>query len=127
MGEKMYKFLLFLIFLAAAVAVFFGIRHQNYVLPTLAVITAVFASIILKKNFSEVITEDERLKLLSMRASRFSYIVFNISAAATGNILIILGKNGPSLYTAVGYTLAFSVCVMLTIDVIMYAWLKKVG
>jgi uncharacterized membrane protein len=127
MNEKTYKILVIAITLLSAVVVFFSVISNNYILPALAVITAFLSAYILKKQFKEVITEDERVELLSMRSSKISYVIFNIAAAIAGNALIIFSKNGPVSYAIVGYTLVFSVCFMLVIDVIAYFWLNRVG
>jgi uncharacterized membrane protein len=127
MDEKKYRFLAAAIIVATLAAVCLSFIARNYLLPIIAIATAVLASFLLKKHFSDVITDDERVRLLSGRASRLSYVIFNISAAVAGSALILLGKHGPESFTLAGYTLVFSVCFMLLADVIIYFWLSRVS
>jgi uncharacterized membrane protein len=100
--------------------------NGNYILPVLSVIIGILALILIRKQFKDIIIEDERNALLSLRSTKFSFVLFNIIGAIAGNTLIILGKNGPLSFAIIGYTLSFSVCFMLLVDVIVYFCLNRI-
>ena len=127
MNERKYNIIMLTVILASSGAVLVALLNRAFLLSAMIALSAVLALFIISKQAKDIITEDERLKLLGMKASRISYVIFNTVAAVAGNALILAGKNGPGQLTVIGFTLAVSVCVMLAIDVIAYFWLNKVG
>jgi len=94
------------------------------ILPaTLAIIIGAMISYIYKKKTNEIL-EDERITKVSEKASRISIVLFSISIACIGMLLIILRNEYPDL-TQAGFTLSYAAVALLTLYYIFYWYYDK--
>jgi len=66
------------------------------------------------------VIEDERIYRISDKASRRTLQVFGIGTALVGTTLISLGR-----YQEIGYALNISVCILLILYMIFYAFYSR--
>ena len=97
----------------------YSIHIHNVALPFVAVIAGILVLHMLRRNVSEPI-EDERIYRISDRASRRTLQVFGIGTALAGTTLISLGR-----YQEIGYALDISVCILLILYMIFYAFYSR--
>ncbi|RLF54051.1 MAG: hypothetical protein DRN28_06030, partial [Thermoplasmata archaeon] len=88
-------------------------------LPVIAFSTGIVLIALGKRGVKEVM-EDERTQRISEKASRKIYQVFVMGAALAGTTLIALNK-----HIEVGYTLAFSACVLLVLYLVLYSYYNR--
>lgn len=94
------------------------------ILPAiLAIIIGAMISYIYKKKTNEIL-EDERITKVSEKASRISIVLFSISIACIGMLLIILRNENPDL-TQAGFTLSYAAVALLTLYYIFYWYYDK--
>jgi uncharacterized membrane protein len=94
------------------------------ILPAiLAIIIGAMISYIYKKKTNEIL-EDERITKVSEKASRISIVLFSISIACIGMLLIILRNEYPDL-TPAGFTLSYAAVALLTLYYIFYWYYDK--
>ncbi len=100
----------------------YSVQIHNFVLPLIAV-TAVTAGILilhlLRRKVDEVI-EDERIYRISDKASRRTLQVFGVGTALVGTTLISLER-----FQEIGYALNISVCILLILYMIFYAFYSR--
>ena len=83
------------------------------------IVVAMVVKYILRKRTTETLA-DERLKNIGSRAITVSHRVLTIVMALVGLIFIIFKDSLPYEFGIAGTTLAFTVCVMLIIQVSTY-------
>lgn len=88
-------------------------------IPVAGIVAAMGVKYILRRFTTETLA-DERLKSIGNRAITISYRVLSSCMAVLGIIFIILKNSLPYEFGIIGATLAFSVCVMLIVQVTMY-------
>lgn len=94
------------------------------ILPAiLAIIIGAMISYIYKKKTNEIL-EDERITKVSEKASRIAIVLFSISIAFIGMLLIILKNDYPDL-TQAGFTLSYAAVALLTLYYIFYWYYNK--
>ncbi|MCD6403258.1 MAG: DUF2178 domain-containing protein, partial [Candidatus Aenigmarchaeota archaeon] len=91
----------------------------NALLPAVAFSIGMVLIALGKRGVKEVM-EDERTQRISEKASRRIYQVFVMGTALAGTTLIALSK-----HIEVGYTLAFSACVLLILYIIFYGYYSR--
>jgi uncharacterized membrane protein len=102
----------------------FSVVSENYILPIVAVVTALILIILLRRRVSEVIN-DERDYYVAGKAARWTISAYAILAALGSIFLMALRKTNPSL-EFLGSTLAYSACfVMLLNSVLFYFFAEK--
>lgn len=109
----------FIIILALAAAVGASSAAGAWWVPVPAVLVAIAALLIIRWRRTDVVS-DERDTTIAARAARLSYAMYGPAAAAIGATLIAI----PSM-RIVGYTLAYSVCALLVINVAATLWLRR--
>ena len=97
----------------------YSVKIHNFVLPLIAVTAGILILHLLRRKVDEVI-EDERIYRISDKASRRTLQVFGIGTALVGTTLISLGR-----YQEIGYALNISVCILLIIYMIFYAFYSR--
>ena len=97
----------------------YGVSEGNALLPAIAFSTGIVLIALGKRGVKEVM-EDERTHRISEKVSRRIYQVFVMGAALAGTTLIALNK-----HIEVGYTLAFSACVLLVLYLVLYSYYNR--
>ena len=97
----------------------YGVSKGDALLPVIAFSTGIVLIALGKRGVKEVM-EDERTQRISEKASRKIYQVFVMGAALAGTTLIALNK-----HIEVGYTLAFSACVLLVLYLVLYSYYNR--
>jgi len=97
----------------------YGVSKGNALLPVIAFSIGIVLIALGKRGVKEVM-EDERTQRISEKASRKIYQVFVMGAALAGTTLIALNK-----HIEVGYTLAFSACVLLVLYLVLYSYYNR--
>ncbi|HHF58915.1 MAG TPA: DUF2178 domain-containing protein [Thermoplasmatales archaeon] len=97
----------------------YSVQIHNFVLPLIAVTAGILILHLLRRKVDEVI-EDERIYRISDKASRRTLQVFGIGTALVGTTLISLGR-----YQEIGYALNISVCILLILYMIFYAFYSR--
>ena len=97
----------------------YSVQIHNFVLPLIAVTAGILILHLLRRKVGEVI-EDERIYRISDKASRRTLQVFGIGTALVGTTLISLGR-----YQEIGYALNISVCILLILYMIFYAFYSR--
>jgi len=97
----------------------YGVSKGDALLPVIAFSIGIVLIALGKRGVKEVM-EDERTQRISEKASRKIYQVFVMGAALAGTTLIALNK-----HIEVGYTLAFSACVLLVLYLVLYSYYNR--
>ncbi len=125
MNEKKYRFAVSAVTVITALGVGAGVILHNYLIPLFTLAIGVLLVIILKRHIKELVMEDERIKQIGASSARAAVTVFSNLAALTGIVLLSFFGKGNPVISAVGYTLCFSVCFILLIDLAVYFYLDK--
>ncbi|KAA0007650.1 MAG: DUF2178 domain-containing protein [Thermoplasmata archaeon] len=97
----------------------YSVYVNNFILLLAAVIAGILVLYMFRRKVDEVI-EDERIYRISDKASRRTLQVFGIGTALVGTTLISLGR-----YQEIGYALNISVCILLILYMIFYAFYSR--
>ena len=119
MNRKQFSIYGILITSVLGAVVGYSASTGNVWLPAIAVIAAVILLSFGKRRVEEVI-EDERIHRISEKASRRTLQIFGITSALFGITLITLRE-----LEEVGYTLAFSASILVTLYLIFYAYYSR--
>jgi len=125
MNEKKYRFAVSAVTVLTAAGVGAGVILHNYLIPLFTLAISVLLVIILKRHIKELVMEDERIKQISASSARAAVTVFSNLAAVTGIALLAFFGKGNPVISAAGYTLCFSVCFILVVDLAVYFYLDK--
>jgi len=124
MSKNRLKFFRMLIVIIMGALVGWSVAIGNAIIPIPVVIGGLLLLYLLRKRVKEVI-EDERIHKINEQASRVTLQVFGIVAALTGAILIALSHGGLSDFRQAGFTLAYSVCFLLIIHLILLSYFTR--
>lgn len=103
-----------------------SIKAGNAIVPVIAMAIAMAFIYLLKKRVSEIV-EDERIYKISEKAAMFVFKLFVPAIAVIGVVLVALTNSGVYAFEKEGYTLLYSVCVMLILYIISYFYYNKKG
>ena len=119
MDQKQFAIYAALVCAIMGAVVGYGVSKGNALLPVIAFSIGIVLIALGKRGVKEVM-EDERTQRISEKASRKIYQVFVMGAALAGTTLIALNK-----HIEVGYTLAFSACVLLVLYLVLYSYYNR--
>lgn len=119
MNRKQFAICVALISSFVGVMAVYGASTGNILPVLIAFGIGLFLSAIIKRKVTEIL-EDERIYKISEKASRRTLQILSIGMATTGAGLIILDK-----YPEVGYTLAFSACILILLYMIFYGYYSR--
>ncbi|MBN2754069.1 MAG: DUF2178 domain-containing protein [Candidatus Goldbacteria bacterium] len=125
MNSKKYRFAMAIVTTLTAAGVGAGVILHNYLIPLFTLAIGVLLVIVLKRHIKELVMEDERIKQISAFSARAAVTVFSNLAALTGIVLLAFFGKGNNIISAVGYTLCFSTCFILLVDLAVYFYLDK--
>ncbi|MDK2849602.1 MAG: hypothetical protein PWP03_609 [Candidatus Woesearchaeota archaeon] len=94
----------------------YAVSSGNFLLSFIAVVVALFLVVYLRKK-TNLIIFDERVFRVSEKASRKTLNLFLVISSIVGLLLITKDKNN-----VIGYTLLYSVCFLLILYLILYAF-----
>jgi len=120
---KNYQILRIIVAIFVGTVVGLSVTIGNILPAILAIVIGAMISYIYKKNTDEIL-EDERITKVSEKASRIAIVIFSISIAFMGMILIILRNEYPD-YTQAGFTLSYAAVALLAIYYIFYGYYNK--
>lgn len=121
------KFLIYQLVLAIILTgvVLASVVIGNYVVPLIAIITAILLMLLMKKKVKEVL-EDERDFEIGGKAARYAISIYAGISGIAVIILSALRNHNPS-FEIVGSVLAYSICSLLILHIIIYKILEKKG
>jgi len=119
MNQKQFTIYAALVCAIMGAVVGYGVSKGNALLSAIAFGIGIVLIVLGKRGVKEVM-EDERIHRISEKASRRIYQVFVMGAALAGTTFIALNK-----HIEVGYTLAFSACVLLILYIIFYGYYSR--
>ena len=125
MTEKQFKIYQIVTTILLAGVVSSSIVAGNYILPIIAVSIAL-AFIYTTKKMVKGIIEDERIVKIRQKSSRAAMTIFNIGAALISVVFMALSKT-QSQFLVPGQTIAYLVCALMFLDVILYSYYEKKG
>ncbi len=97
----------------------YGVYIHNFKLVFLSILVGVLFLIFIRKT-THTIIEDERTRRVEEKALSAVVKIFAIGSALVGTFLITYKK-----YSCVGYTLNFSVCLLLILYLLFYMYYNK--
>jgi uncharacterized membrane protein len=123
MKLKQYRFykLLIVMILSAIVSSF--VVAGNFIVPLAMLLVVVLIMFILKRSVNEVMA-DERIELITGRASRLTFTIATFLIAIAGLILIALRDKYPQYYI-IGNVLAYLTCGMLFLYSVIFNYYSK--
>lgn len=124
MSKKWFRFCSAAIVMTMLALIGWSIAIGNAVIPIPVAIGGA-GLLYLCRRLVKGVVEDERVYRISEKASRFAVQVFAFAAAIAGTTLIALSTDDSSTFREVGFTLAFSACVLLMLYLISYAYHSK--
>lgn len=123
MSYDRYKLWRILVIIIVAVLIGWSIANQNALIPVPAVIAGIVIVLLLRRGMKEM-TVDERIFSVADKAAMFVFRVFVLLAAMTAATMLALDRESHDLEQA-GFTLAFSVCIMLLFYCIAYIFYNR--
>lgn len=109
-----------------ALAAFVGwsIKIGNVVLPLIGVVVGMMVIFLLKRKVEEVI-EDERIYMISEKASRRTIQFFGVTVGLISAALIALSRSGYTEFEQIGSTLGYVTCTLLVVYMMFYGYYSK--
>jgi len=120
---KNYQMLRIIVAIFVGIVVGLSVSIGALLPAILAIVIGAMISYIYKKSTDEIL-EDERIAKVSEKASRIAIVVFSISIAIIGMVLIIMRNEYPN-YTQAGFTLSYAAVALLAIYYIFYGYYNK--
>jgi uncharacterized membrane protein len=124
MNKKSYTFFRILIVIAIGIAVGWSVTAGRAIVPIPAVIIGIGLLYFMRSKVKDVL-EDERLNKIREKSSRVTFQIFAITAAVAGAVILALSKNMYPSLALIGFTLTYSVCALLILDYIAYAYFAR--
>ena len=124
MNKKRFTLYRILILIAIGIAVGWSVSAGNAIVPIPVVLIGIGLLYFLRRNVTDVL-EDERLNKIREKSSRLTFQIFGVTAAVAGAVVIALSKSVYPDIEQIGFTLIYSVCVLLIIDYIVYAYFAR--
>lgn len=123
MQAKTFLFIRLLTASLLAIIVSIGITLGNYILPLVAMITAIFLLWTTKKKVQAVL-EDELDYKLAGDASRFAVIIYAMLCAILGIYFMACRAINP-VYELLGSVLCYSTCFLMILQSMIFKYLKN--
>ncbi len=123
MKRKTFKTILFGVSFLLAGSFSYGFVAGNYVLPAAALAVAVLVIAASRRQVSEVMNDERDLQAMG-NASRWAIAFYTIPGAAVSAVLMALRRQDP-VFEIIGSTIAYSVCVLLLLQVAFFKFFEK--
>ncbi len=120
MTRKEYDLSMLFIMIFIAAVIITTLITNEILIAAGAVLLSVIIALGIRRKFHSDLTEDERDRRLRCESSRAALIFYVMAAALPAFILVVLGKNGNPVLSAVGYTLQASILLILFVDIAAY-------
>ena len=124
MNKKSYTIFRILIVIAIGIAVGWSVTSGNAIVPIPVVLIGIGLLYFMRSNVKDIL-EDERLNKIREKSSRLTFQIFGITAAVTGAVMLALSKNMYPNLASIGFTLIYTVCALLILDYIAYAYFAR--
>ncbi|MEJ2739957.1 MAG: DUF2178 domain-containing protein [Dehalococcoidia bacterium] len=124
MNKKSFTLFRILIVVAIGIAVGWSVTAGNAIVPIPVVLIGIGLLYFTRSKVKDVL-EDERLNTIREKSSRLTFQIFGITAAVAGAVMLALSKNIYPDLASVGFTLIYSVCALLILDYIAYAYFAR--
>ena len=124
MNKKSFTLFRILIVVAIGIAVGWSVTAGNAIAPIPVVLIGIGLLYFTRSKVKDVL-EDERLNTIREKSSRLTFQIFGITAAVAGAVMLALSKNIYPDLASVGFTLIYSVCALLILDYIAYAYFAR--
>lgn len=120
MSAKTYRFCTLVIVIALAALIAWAVAMEMPVFLPIGGVVVALLLLRVCRHFTKEIMMDERINRVNEKAAAISYRIFSIAMAIVGVGLIILRQSLPPLFSVVGETLVYSVCVLMLIHLTFY-------
>lgn len=124
MNKKSFTLFRILIVVAIGIAVGWSVTAGNAIAPIPVVLIGIGLLYFTRSKVKDVL-EDERLNTIREKSSRLTFQIFGITAAVAGAVMLALSKNIYPDLASVGFTLIYSVCALIILDYIAYAYFAR--
>ena len=124
MNKKSYTIFRILVVIAIGIAVGWSVTSGNAIVPIPVVLIGIVLLYFIRGKVKDVL-EDERLNKIREKSSRVTFQIFGITAAIAGAVMLALSKNMYPGLASIGFTLIYSVCALLILDYIAYAYFAR--
>ena len=124
MNKKRFTLFRILIVVAIGIAVGWSVTAGNAIVPIPVVLIGIGLLYFTRSKVKDVL-EDERLNTIREKSSRLTFQIFGITAAVAGAVMLALSKNIYPDLASVGFTLIYSVCALIILDYIAYAYFAR--
>ena len=124
MNKKRFTLFRILIVVAIGIAVGWSVTAGNAIAPIPVVLIGIGLLYFTRSKVKDVL-EDERLNTIREKSSRLTFQIFGITAAVAGAVMLALSKNIYPDLASVGFTLIYSVCALIILDYIAYAYFAR--
>ncbi|MCW4016085.1 MAG: DUF2178 domain-containing protein [Candidatus Bathyarchaeota archaeon] len=94
------------------------------VLPIILMVGGIILTWVLVRKDRRTLV-DERAQLISQKASATSLAVFLVGTALMGVVLVTLGNGGYPDFSPMGYTLMYSVCGLLMLNLLFGVYYRR--
>ena len=124
MNKRSYTILRILIVIAIGISVGWSVTAGNAIVPIPVVLIGTGLLYLMRSKVTDIL-EDERLNKIREKSSRITFQIFGISAVVAGAVMLALSKNIYPGLESIGFTLIYSVCALLILDSIAYAFFAR--
>lgn len=121
MSKKTFRICGGVIVAAMSAAVGWSVAIGNAIVPIVAVAVGVGLLHLCRRRVKEVM-EDERLHKINEKASRLTFRISTITMAVTSAVLIALSHSVSADFRLVGLTLAYTVCALVVLHLVLYTY-----
>ena len=94
-------------------------------LPVIAIFIGMAFTVIIQKKDKQTLRVDERIQLIHGKTSTLSLNLFLLGTTIAGLILITLSYSGCPDFSPMGYTLLYSNCALLVLNLILGAYFRR--
>ncbi len=107
-----------------ALVVVWSIFGGNPLLVAVAIITGLAITILLRRK-DERSQVNERIQLINEKASTATVRIFVLGVALVGNVLLALDSSGYAGLASLGYTLLYSACALMILNMIFGVYYRR--
>jgi uncharacterized membrane protein len=107
-----------------AIIVVWSVHFGNSILVVVAIIAGFAVSILLLRK-DERVRGDERIQLINEKSATATLSTYILGITLVGVILLTLDYSGYSGLSASGYTLLYSACVLLVLNMVFGIYYRR--
>jgi uncharacterized membrane protein len=107
-----------------AIVVIWSIRFGNSILVVVAIMAGFAGSLLLLRK-DKTVRGDERIQLINEKSSTATLSTYILGITLVGVVLLTLDNSGYSGLSSPGYTLLYSACVLLVLNMIFRIYYRR--